>query len=71
MLTGFQLLMVIVAWLAVTFPDVIFYADGTTLSLLNQSAPPKTQLVLGMTLLIGAILFSPILLYLFLFLNVL
>ena len=49
----------------------IFYADGTTLSLLNQSAPPKTQLVLGMALLIGAILFSPILLYLFLFLNVL
>ncbi|MCA9399483.1 MAG: cytochrome d ubiquinol oxidase subunit II, partial [Candidatus Omnitrophica bacterium] len=64
-LTGFQLLMVVGAWLAVIFPDVIFYANGTTLSLLSHTAPEKTLFMLCLALIIGAAIFLPLLVYLF------
>ena len=63
--TGFQLFMVVAAWLAVTFPDVIFYNDGTTLTLFKHIAPEKTLLALGLALIVGAALFLPLLGYLF------
>jgi len=62
---GFQLFMVVAAWLAVTFPDVIFYGDGSRLSILAAVGPEKTIWMLGLALMIGAVLFLPLLVYLF------
>lgn len=64
-LTGFQLLMIITAWIAVTFPNVVVYADGTTLTVLDNLAPSSSQFALGVALLAGAGIFLPILFYLF------
>ncbi len=65
LLTGLQLLMVITAWLAVIYPNVIFYTDGTALSLLQTAAGPRTITMLTMALLIGVVIFLPLLVYLF------
>ena len=64
-LTGFQLFMVIAAWMSLIFPNALFYADGTTLSFLNSFAPPKTLAMLGWALIIGTFIFLPLLGYLF------
>ena len=64
-LTGFQLLMILTAWMAVNYPNIIAYADGTFLSLVIPMAPPKTLFALGMALIIGAAFFLPVLGYLF------
>lgn len=62
---GFQLFMVVAAWMAVIFPDVIFYDDGSRLSILNAVGPEKTIWLLSWALMIGAVLFLPLLVYLF------
>ncbi len=65
-LTGFQIFMVVGAWLALIFPNAIVYNDGTTLSLLSSMAPEKTLAMLGWALIIGSVLFLPLLTYMFL-----
>ncbi len=62
---GFQLLMVVTAWMEFSFPNAITYADGSVLSFLAEAGPDKTLWMLGLTLIIGAIIFLPILGYLF------
>lgn len=64
-LTGFQLLMIIVAWMAVIYPKAILYADGSSLSFLAEAAPEATLLMLGCALIVGAMIFLPLLGYLF------
>lgn len=64
-LTGFQLLMIVGAWMAVIFPHAIFYNDGTTLTFLGSIAPYSTQVMLGYALMIGSVIFLPLLGYLF------
>ncbi|MFC1747106.1 cytochrome d ubiquinol oxidase subunit II [Candidatus Neomarinimicrobiota bacterium] len=64
-LAGFQLLMIVIGWMAQIFPGMILYSDGSTLSLLTQAAPDRTIFLLGMALIIGSILFLPLLGYLF------
>ena len=65
LLTGFQLLMVIVAWMAIIFPEALVYADGTALSFFDALAPAKTLVMLGWALIIGVFIFLPLLVYLF------
>jgi cytochrome d ubiquinol oxidase subunit II len=61
---GFQVTLVLVAWLAIIFPNVLFYTDGTALSLFEAAAPPATINILAWALLIGSLIFLPVLLYL-------
>jgi cytochrome d ubiquinol oxidase subunit II len=63
-IAGSQVGLVLLAWLAVIFPYVLFYRDGTQLSLLESAAPIAVINVLAWSLLIGALLFLPILYYL-------
>ena len=65
LISGFQLLMVIVAWLAVISPNIIFYADQSTLSLLDAAAGPGTMTMLVTALVVGVLIFLPLLIYLF------
>lgn len=65
LVAGFQLLMIMGAWFVIIYPHVIFYADGTTLSLLETAAPAATLNVLGTALIIGTVIFAPALYYLF------
>ncbi len=64
-LTGFQLLMVVVAWFAIMYPNALYYADGSALSLLEHAAPAKTLFMLSLALIIGSVIFLPLLTYLF------
>jgi cytochrome bd ubiquinol oxidase subunit II len=63
-IAGSQVGLVLSAWLAVIFPNVMFYKDGTQLSLLASAAPIATINVLGWSLIFGSLLFLPILYYL-------
>jgi cytochrome bd-type quinol oxidase subunit 2 len=56
--------LVLLAWLAVIFPTVLFYADGSRLSLTASAAPPLTINILAWSLLAGCALFLPIFYYL-------
>jgi len=62
---GFQLLMVIIAWMAFLFPYALIYSDGTGLSFFAAAAPSATLQMLSAALLIGSVLFLPLLFYLF------
>jgi len=64
LMAGSQMGLVLLAWLAVIFPNVLFYSDGSHLSLLDAAAPAATVTVLGWSLSIGAFLFLPVLYYL-------
>ena len=48
----------------VIFPNVLFFRDGAPLSLLDAAAPVATINILAWSLIIGAMLFLPILYYL-------
>lgn len=62
---GFQLLMILAAWAAILFPNIMIFKDGQGLSLLDAAAPAATLFILGWALIIGSILFFPALYYLF------
>jgi len=63
-LGGFQIVMILVAATYQHNPNVILFADGTSLSLFDTSAAPKTIEALGWALLLGSIFILPFLFYL-------
>jgi cytochrome bd ubiquinol oxidase subunit II len=63
-IAGAQVGLVLFSGLALIFPNVLFYADGTQLSLFAAAAPGATINVLAWSLMTGALIFLPILYYL-------
>jgi len=63
-LGGFQIIMILVAATYQHNPDIILFANGTSLSLFDESAAPKTIASLGWALLLGSIFILPFLFYL-------
>ncbi|TDX84616.1 cytochrome d ubiquinol oxidase subunit II [Epilithonimonas xixisoli] len=63
-LGGFQIVMILVAATYQHNPDIILFANGTSLSLFDESAAPKTIEALGWALLLGSIFILPFLFYL-------
>ena len=63
-LVGFQLSMILLAWFAGIFPNILTFKNGDHLTLLNTAAPPLTLTILGWSLMIGAAFFLPALYYL-------
>jgi cytochrome bd ubiquinol oxidase subunit II len=63
-IAGSQVGFVLFAGFAMIFPNVLFYTNGTQLSLLVTAAPTATINVLAWSLMIGASFFLPILYYL-------
>lgn len=61
---GFQIVMILVAATYQHNPNVILFANGTSLSLFDESAAPKTIEALGLALLLGSIFILPFLFYL-------
>lgn len=61
---AFQVAMVIVGWLALRYPEVIRFDDGSALTLLEAAAPEATLAQLVIALVIGVILIIPALGYL-------
>jgi cytochrome d ubiquinol oxidase subunit II len=64
LLAGTQVGFILLAWLAVIFPNVLFYKDGLPLSIWQAQAPPVTINILAWSLIAGSLLFLPILFYL-------
>lgn len=65
-LGGFQIVMILIAATYQHNPDIILFADGTSLSLFDESAAPKTIAALGWGLLLGSIFILPFFFYLLL-----
>lgn len=65
-IVGFQLAMILLAWLAVMYPNFISYNNGIHLNIFEAMAPEVTLNILGWALIIGSVLFLPALYYLFL-----
>lgn len=62
---GFELAMILGAWLAVIFPNILFFKDAKSLSLFSSLAPGRCIDILGISLIGGTLLFAPALGYLF------
>lgn len=62
---SFQVLLIITGWLLMQWPDLIRYADGSTLSIYTASAPKITMQVLFGALVFGICTIFPALYYLF------
>lgn len=63
-LGGFQVVMILVAATYQHNPDIILFADGSSLSLFDESAAPKAIASLAWALLLGSIFILPFLFYL-------
>jgi len=61
---GFQIIMILVAATYQHNPNIILFANGSHLSLFDESAAPKTIEALGWALLLGSIFILPFLFYL-------
>lgn len=61
---GFQIIMILVAATYQHNPNIILFANGTYLSLFDESAAPKTIAALGWALVLGSIFILPFLFYL-------
>jgi cytochrome bd ubiquinol oxidase subunit II len=64
LLAGFQVTMILVAWLWMQYPSVINLSNGEDLTLHNTRAPEATLQMLGWALIIGSMLILPALFYL-------
>ncbi len=64
LLAGFQVCLILVAWLWIQFPVVVKIADAEHLTLQNSRAPEATIYVLGWALVVGSGLILPALFYL-------
>jgi cytochrome d ubiquinol oxidase subunit II len=63
-LAGFQVLMILTAWLWLQYPAVINIQNAPDLTLYNTVAPEATISVLGWALIVGSMLILPALYYL-------
>jgi cytochrome d ubiquinol oxidase subunit II len=63
-LAGFQVLMILTAWLWLQYPAIVNIANGPDLTLHNSVAPEATIRVLGWALMVGSMLILPALYYL-------
>lgn len=61
---GAQVAFVIVGWLALRFPEVARFSDGSALTLFDAAAPEATLTQLGIALAVGSLLILPALGYL-------
>ena len=64
-LAGFQVSMILFAWLWVQFPDMVLLANGETLGLLDSAGPEGAIQSLAWALILGGTLILPALFYLF------
>lgn len=64
MCAAFQVLMILIAATYNHFPELILFADGSALSLLDQQSSEKTIALLAWGLLLGSIFILPFLFYL-------
>lgn len=64
LVAGFQILMVILAWLWVEFPILVNLRDAEPLTVYNTAAPDITITTLGIVLIIGVLVIFPLLGYL-------
>jgi cytochrome d ubiquinol oxidase subunit II len=64
LLAGFQVLMILTAWLWLQYPAIVNIRNAPDLTLYNTAAPEATIQVLGWALLVGSMLILPALYYL-------
>lgn len=64
LLAGFQVTMILLAWLWMQFPAIINIQNGPDLTLHNTAAPEATMQALGWALIVGSMLILPALFYL-------
>lgn len=64
LVAGFQILVVLVAWLGVQYPLLVNLREGEDLSVYNTVAPQITVNVIGVVLIVGVLVIFPLLGYL-------
>ncbi len=61
---GFQVCMILVAWMGIQYPIVVKLQNAEDLTFFNANAPDITLFYLGWALLIGSVFILPFLAYL-------
>tara|TARA_R110002020_G_scaffold438827_1_gene649292 strand:+ start:478 stop:1479 length:1002 start_codon:yes stop_codon:yes gene_type:complete len=64
-LSGLQIILILAGWFLLHWPNLITFADASTLNIYEAAAAPETMKVLFWALLIGSCLIFPSLYYLF------
>lgn len=64
LLAGLQGSLIVIGWLALQYPNLIIFADGTGMTLQEAAAPELVISILGTMLAIGVVLILPALAYL-------
>lgn len=62
---GFQILLIMMGWFIIQWPNLITFSDGSTLSMYDASGPILTMKVLFLALGFGVLIIFPALYYLF------
>jgi cytochrome d ubiquinol oxidase subunit II len=63
--TGFQVLLILVGWFVIQWPNFVIFKDGNTLSMYEAASPEITLEILFIALAIGVVIIFPGLYYLF------
>ena len=63
--TGAQVLLILVGWFIIQWPNLVFYSDGSVLSMYDASSPEITMKILFIALAVGVMIIFPGLYYLF------
>ena len=64
-LTGAQIVLILLGWFFIQWPNFVVYGDGSTLSIYEASAPTITMKILFIALAVGVVIIFPGLYYLF------
>jgi len=64
-IVGFQVVLIMAGWFMIQWPNLVIYADGSTLSIYDAASPLASMKVLFIALTIGVIIIFPGLFYLF------
>jgi len=64
-IVGFQIVIIMIQWLVIQWPNLILFSNGSTLSIYDAAAPTITMKILFYALAIGVVIIFPSLFYLF------
>ena len=65
LVAAFQVMAILIAWVAAQFPNVILMVNGNHLTFFNTVAPHSTLVSLTIALIVGVLIIIPMLAYLF------
>ncbi|MEM9545341.1 MAG: cytochrome d ubiquinol oxidase subunit II [Bacteroidota bacterium] len=64
-MVGIQIVLILAGWFVIQWPNLVFYADGSVLSMYDAAGPEITMKILFVALAVGVVVIFPGLWYLF------